>query len=132
MYLKDNEVDLNLKEYRSLLAKQLYLRSYIDNFFKRCIELDEATVPKKGKTRDFVQNRKESPQMGISRDNNLRKAYKGINLQLEYKLLTFNLNNLFILSATSIQTGQPKAMADNTTASLEQLTCTDFLDFGEG
>ena len=46
--------------------------------------------------------------------------------------LSFILNNLFILSATSIQSGQPKAMAYNTTASLEQLTCTEFFDFGEG
>ena len=39
LYLKDNVVDLKLTEYQSLLAKQLYLLSYIDIFYKRCIIL---------------------------------------------------------------------------------------------
>ena len=42
--LKDNEVDLKLTEYQSLLAKRVYLLSYIDMFYKRCIVLDETTV----------------------------------------------------------------------------------------
>ena len=32
LYLKDNEVDLKLTEYQSLLAEQVYLLSYIDIF----------------------------------------------------------------------------------------------------
>ena len=44
LYLKDNEIDLELTEYQSLLAKQNYLLSYIDIFYKRCIVLDETTV----------------------------------------------------------------------------------------
>ena len=44
LYLKDNEVDLKLTENQSLLAKRVYLLSYIDIFYERCIELDEATV----------------------------------------------------------------------------------------
>ena len=44
LYLKDNEIDLKLTEYRSLLAKRVYLLSYIDIFYKRCIVLDETTV----------------------------------------------------------------------------------------
>ena len=44
LYLKDNEVVLNLTDYQSLLAKQIYLLSYIDIFYKRCIVLDETTV----------------------------------------------------------------------------------------
>ena len=44
LYLKDNEVILKLSEYESLLAKQVYLLSYIDIFYKRCIVLDETTV----------------------------------------------------------------------------------------
>ena len=44
LYLKDNELDLNLSEYQSLLAKRVYLLSYIDIFYKRCIVLDETTV----------------------------------------------------------------------------------------
>ena len=35
LYLKDNEVDLKLTEYQSLLAKRVYLLSYIDIFYKR-------------------------------------------------------------------------------------------------
>ena len=44
LYLKDNEVDLKLTEYESLLAIRVYLLSYIDIFYKRCIVLDETTV----------------------------------------------------------------------------------------
>ena len=44
LYLKDNELDLKLSEYQSLLAKRVYLLSYIDIFYKRCIILDETTV----------------------------------------------------------------------------------------
>ena len=44
LYLKDKEVDLKLTEYQSLLAKRVYLLSYIDILYKRCIVLDETTV----------------------------------------------------------------------------------------
>ena len=44
LYLKDNEVDLKLTEYQSLLSTRVYLLSYIDVFFKRCIVLDETDV----------------------------------------------------------------------------------------
>ena len=44
LYLKDNEVGLKLTEYQSLLAKRVYLLSYIDIFYKRCIVPDEITV----------------------------------------------------------------------------------------
>ena len=43
-YLKNTEMDLNLTEYKKLLAKRVYLLSYIDIFYKRCIVLDERTV----------------------------------------------------------------------------------------
>ena len=43
-YLKDNEMDLKLTEYKKLLAKRVHLLSYIDIFYKRCIVLDETTV----------------------------------------------------------------------------------------
>ena len=42
--LKDIEVDLKLTEHQSLLAKRVYLLSYIDIYYKRCIVLDETTV----------------------------------------------------------------------------------------
>ena len=44
LYLKDNEVDLKMTEYQSLLAKRVDLLSYIDIFYKRCIVLDETTL----------------------------------------------------------------------------------------
>ena len=44
LYLKDNDFDLKLSEYQSLLAKRVYILSYIDMFYKRCIVLDETTV----------------------------------------------------------------------------------------
>ena len=43
-YLKDTEMDLKLTEYKKFLAKRVYLLSYIDIFYKRCIALDETTV----------------------------------------------------------------------------------------
>ena len=43
-YLKDTEMDLKLTVYKKLLAKRVYLLSYIDIFYKRCIALDETTV----------------------------------------------------------------------------------------
>ena len=45
-YLKDTEMDLKLSEYKKLLATRVYLLSYIDNFYKRCIVLDETTIHK--------------------------------------------------------------------------------------
>ena len=44
LYLKDNEVDLKMTDYQSFLAKQIYLLSYIDIFYKGCNVLDETTV----------------------------------------------------------------------------------------
>ena len=44
LYLKDNEVDMKLTEYQTLLAKRVYLLSYNDILYKRCIMLDETTV----------------------------------------------------------------------------------------
>ena len=44
LYLKDNEVDLKMTEYQSLLAKRVYLLSYLEKIYKRCIALDETTV----------------------------------------------------------------------------------------
>ena len=43
-YLEDTEMDLKLTEYKKLLAKRVYLLSYIDIFYKQCIVLDETTV----------------------------------------------------------------------------------------
>ena len=43
-YLKETEKDLKLTKYKKLLAKRVYLLSYIDIFHKRCIALNETTV----------------------------------------------------------------------------------------
>ena len=43
-YLKEAEMELKLTEYKKLLAKRVYLLSYIHIFYKRCIALDERTV----------------------------------------------------------------------------------------
>ena len=43
-YLKDTELELKLSEYKKLLAKRVYLLSYIDIFYKRCIVLEETTI----------------------------------------------------------------------------------------
>ena len=45
-YVKDTEMELKMTEYKKLLSKRVYLLSYIDVFFKRCIVLDETTVHK--------------------------------------------------------------------------------------
>ena len=45
-YLKDTEMDLKLTQYKRLLGKRVYLLSYIDIFYKRCMALDETTVHK--------------------------------------------------------------------------------------
>ena len=43
-YLKDTEMDSKLTEYKKLLAKRVYLFSYINIFYNRCIALDETSV----------------------------------------------------------------------------------------
>ena len=50
-YLKDTEMDLKLTQYKKLLSKRVYLLSYIDVFYKRCIILDETTAHKKNNPR---------------------------------------------------------------------------------
>ena len=42
--VKDTEMELKLTEYEKLFSKRVYLWSYIDVFFKRCIVLDEKIV----------------------------------------------------------------------------------------
>ena len=39
-YVKDTELELKLTEYEKLLSKRVYLLSFIDVFFKRCIVLE--------------------------------------------------------------------------------------------
>ena len=48
-YVKDTEMKLKLTEYEKFLSERVYLLSYIDVFFKRCIVSDETTVHNKGR-----------------------------------------------------------------------------------
>ena len=41
LYFEDKEVDLKMTEYQSLLAERVYVFSYNDIFYKRCIVMDE-------------------------------------------------------------------------------------------
>ena len=43
-YVKYTELELKVTEYAKVLSKRVYLLSYIDVFFRRCIVLDETTV----------------------------------------------------------------------------------------
>ena len=43
-YIKDTEIELKIAEYKTILTKRLYLLSYLDTFYKRCIVLDESTI----------------------------------------------------------------------------------------
>ena len=73
------------------------------------------------------RQRKESPYMEMSRDNDQKRC-----VYRERKAAPksfFNFHSLKSLSATSILSCSP--MAYNTTASLDKLTCTDYVDFGK-
>ena len=80
-------------------------------------------------SRDNDHKRKESPYMEILRDNDQKHAYISNKMQLQDPSLTFFHKNNSLFSSTSIQSRSP--MAYNTTASLDKLTCTDYLDFGK-
>ena len=56
-------------------------------------------------------------------------AYISNKMQLQTHSLTFFHKNKSFLSATSILSRSP--MVYNTTASLEKLTCSDYMDFGK-
>ena len=78
---------------------------------------------------DNAQKRKESPFMDKSRDNDHKRCvYKLRNAAKNCSLIFFHKNKS-LLSATSILSHSP--MAYNTTASLDKLTCTDYVDFGK-
>ena len=58
-----------------------------------------------------------------------KDAYEKNEMQLQHHSLTFIDKTNSLLSATSILFFSP--MAYNTTASLDKLTCTDYVDFGK-
>ena len=80
-------------------------------------------------SRHNQQKRKESPYMGISRDNDQKKMHIYDELQLQNHSLIFIHKNKSLLSASSILSRSP--MAHNTTTYLDKLTCTKYVDFGK-
>ena len=65
----------------------------------------------------------------MSRDNDQNYACISNEMQPQNHSLTFIHKKKSLLSATSILSRSP--MAYNTTASLDKLTCTDYVDFGK-
>ena len=80
-------------------------------------------------SRDKELKGDESPFMEKSRGNDQKNAYLNYKVQLQNHSLTFFQKNKALLSATSILSRL--SMADNTTASLNKLTCTGYVDFGK-
>ena len=66
--------------------------------------------------------------MEMSRDNDQEGANISNDMQLQNHSLTSIHKNNSLLSATSILSRSQTAY--NNTASLEKLTCTDYVDFG--
>ena len=58
-------------------------------------------------------------------------AYKWNNLQLQNHSSTINLKKTSLPSATNVASPQPKPKASDTTASMDKLTCPDYVDFGK-
>ena len=67
--------------------------------------------------------------MEISRDNDQKHSYISNEMQLQNHSLTSFHKNKSLLSATRILSCSP--MDYNTTASLDKLTCTDYVNFGK-
>ena len=86
-------------------------------------------VPYMEISRDNEQKTKESPYMGMSRDSDQKHAYISNEIQLQNLSLNLIHKNKSLLSATSILSRSP--MAYNATASLDKLTCADYVDFGK-
>ena len=86
-------------------------------------------VPYMEMSRDNDQKRKATPYIEISRDNDKKHAYISSEFQLQIHSLTFIPKNKSLLSATSILSRSP--MVYSTTVSWENLTCTDYVDFGK-
>ena len=80
-------------------------------------------------SRDKAQKRKESPYMEMSRDTDQKHAYISNEMQLQNQSLPFFHKNKSLLPANGILYRSP--MAYNNTASLDNLTCTDYVDFSK-
>ena len=80
-------------------------------------------------SRDDAQKMKNFPYMETSPDNDQKKSYMGNKMQLQNHSSTSFYKNKLLLSATSILPRSP--MAYNTTAFLDKLICTDYINFGK-
>ena len=78
-----------------------------------------------------MTKKEEFPYIEMSRDNAMAKkdAYNNNEVQLLNHSLSFFFRNFSVHSATSLLSRSPKAY--NTTASMDKLTCTDYVDFGK-
>ena len=77
-------------------------------------------------SRSNDQNRKQSPYMGMSRDNDQKRNVKSNSFTLQNHSLSFFFRKYSLLSATSVLSPSPVA-----TASLDKLTCTKKVDLGK-
>ena len=80
-------------------------------------------------SRDNDQKRKESPYMEMSITMTKNEEYKSNNAQLLNHSLSFVFTNHSFFSATSVLYHSP--MLNTTTASLDKLTCTNYVDLGK-
>ena len=81
-YLKDEEVDLNLTEYQSLLAKRVYLFGYIDIIYKRCLVREDTSV----------HNSKHTPsRMDALFLMSIFRLYTGMKFSFEHNSVCKNL-----------------------------------------
>ena len=80
-------------------------------------------------SRDNDQRRKKNPYLEKSRENEQKICvYKSQNAAPK-SFFIFHSQKKLLPSATSVLSRLP--MAYNTTASLDKLTCTDYVDFGK-
>ena len=75
------------------------------------------------------KKRKESPYIDKSRDNDQKRCVFKYRSAAKNLSLIFFHKNKSLLSATSTLSRSPKA--HNTTASLDKLTCSNYVDFGK-
>ena len=77
----------------------------------------------------MTKKRKDSPYREKSRGNDEKKVYESNSLQRLNHSSSFNVKNHSLLSATKVLSLSP--MGYNTTPTLDNLTCTGYVDFGK-
>ena len=105
------------------LKKKKILLLYVQTYQKK------KEVPYMEMSCDNDQKWKESPFMECHVTMNKNGAYISNEMQLQNHSLAFIHKNESLLSTTSILCRSP--MAYNTTATLDKLSCTNYVDFGK-